>query len=109
MEMMVIYHEDKRSQEEKIREFQRASMVMGMHGGLFSFLPYCHRTTKVYEINIPTRPGRRDFFGGLSRTMGLEYYRYPLRFQYGAQNESDYGVMTDRDRNLFVRLLDDTA
>lgn len=63
------------SPEEVQKLFYDADLVLGLHGGAFSNIAYCHPSVSVIEINL--RVGR-DCFLGIAYARGFSYRRLEL-------------------------------
>jgi hypothetical protein len=56
--------------------FERASVVIGLHGGSFSNIVFCHKRTKIIEIN--NKAERRNVFAVMAFSKGLDYKLFPI-------------------------------
>ena len=82
-ELKVMQHNTHWSPLEQQRAFYSASVVIGLHGGSFSNIPFCNKYATIVEINY-SGPLRRNCFCNMALALQLNYVRFSIpKIDYG--------------------------
>ena len=86
-----------------ISSFFHAAAVVGLHGGAFSNIVFCHRRAVVLEINNNVKA--RECFSGISVSRGLQYVRFQPQREFWYQSW-DHFALHPREMRQITALLE---